>query len=57
MGQILDLIVVAEGVETTRQLAFLKPLNCSEAQGFLFSRPVSGVEITQMLTQKQVFLS
>ncbi|HYD98815.1 MAG TPA: bifunctional diguanylate cyclase/phosphodiesterase, partial [Alphaproteobacteria bacterium] len=32
--------VVAEGVETADQLAFLKTLRCDEAQGFLFSKPV-----------------
>ena len=32
--------VVAEGVETTEQLAQLNSLNCHRAQGYLFSRPV-----------------
>jgi len=36
----LDLLVVAEGVENHRQLEFLRRHGCSQAQGFLFSRPL-----------------
>ncbi|MEO0637426.1 MAG: EAL domain-containing protein [Pseudomonadota bacterium] len=35
----LDLTVTAEGVETADQLAFLRANDCTEAQGFLLSRP------------------
>jgi diguanylate cyclase (GGDEF)-like protein len=46
MGHSLDLRVVAEGVETTSQLAFLEELHCDLGQGFLFSHPLrcEGVE-------------
>ncbi len=40
MAHSLGLKVVAEGVETVAQLAFLKQLNCESGQGYLFSRPV-----------------
>jgi diguanylate cyclase (GGDEF)-like protein len=40
MGHGLGLRVVAEGVETTDQLAFLRLHGCDEAQGYIFSRPV-----------------
>jgi len=36
----LGLDVVAEGVETLEQLAYLRSLDCEYAQGFLFARPL-----------------
>ena len=40
MGRNLNLRVIAEGVETAGDLAFLKAHRCDEAQGYYFSRPV-----------------
>jgi diguanylate cyclase (GGDEF)-like protein len=40
MGRSLNLRVIAEGVETAGDLAFLKAHHCDEAQGFYFSKPV-----------------
>jgi diguanylate cyclase (GGDEF)-like protein/PAS domain S-box-containing protein len=40
MGRSLKLRVVAEGVETREELAFLQTHLCDEAQGYYFSRPV-----------------
>ena len=40
----LRLKVVAEGVETTDQLAFLRALGCDEVQGYLLSRPVPAAQ-------------
>lgn len=40
LGHSLGLLVVAEGVETEAQEAFLASNNCDAFQGFLFSRPV-----------------
>ncbi|MEZ5145116.1 MAG: EAL domain-containing protein [Acidimicrobiales bacterium] len=40
MSRALGLDVVAEGVETLRQLDELRSLGCDRAQGFLFARPV-----------------
>ncbi|HYR77093.1 MAG TPA: EAL domain-containing protein [Pyrinomonadaceae bacterium] len=37
----LRLKVVAEGIETAEQLAFLRLLRCDEGQGYLFSKPVT----------------
>jgi len=39
LGRALGLRVVAEGVETERQLAELRRLGCDRAQGFMFARP------------------
>jgi EAL domain-containing protein (putative c-di-GMP-specific phosphodiesterase class I) len=40
MGQSLSLRVVAEGVETHEELAFLQAHQCDEAQGYYFSHPM-----------------
>jgi diguanylate cyclase len=40
MAKHLKLTIVAEGVETETQLAWLKELQCEYAQGYYFSRPV-----------------
>ena len=41
MGRSLKMDVVAEGVETEEQLAFLQTLDCSYVQGLLFGDPMS----------------
>jgi EAL domain-containing protein (putative c-di-GMP-specific phosphodiesterase class I) len=50
MGKALDLTVVAEGVETIEQDAFLRRRECDELQGYLYSKPVPADEIPPMLT-------
>jgi EAL domain-containing protein (putative c-di-GMP-specific phosphodiesterase class I) len=47
----LKLKVIAEGVETRDQLDFVRSLKCHEMQGYLFSKPVPGEEITRLLTE------
>ena len=49
MAHSLGLKVVAEGVETEAQLAFLVRYGCDEVQGYLFSRPVPGEECGVLL--------
>jgi EAL domain-containing protein (putative c-di-GMP-specific phosphodiesterase class I) len=49
MAHALNLKVIAEGVETAEQLAFLRERDCDEMQGFLFSRPAPAPELDQML--------
>ena len=41
--------VIAEGVETQAQLAFLQKHSCDEAQGFLFSPPVVAAELARLI--------
>lgn len=52
LGQKLNLRVIAEGVETEQQLAFLQQNGCDEVQGFHFSKPVRPDEIAKMLARK-----
>jgi EAL domain-containing protein (putative c-di-GMP-specific phosphodiesterase class I) len=49
MGQSLHLRVIAEGVETSEDLSFLKKRRCDEAQGYYFSRPVPAADFAQLL--------
>ena len=49
MGRSLKLRVVAEGVETLEQLMFLRALQCDEAQGFYFGRPVRAAQFAESL--------
>jgi diguanylate cyclase (GGDEF)-like protein/PAS domain S-box-containing protein len=49
LAQNLRLNVVAEGVETEAQLAFLCSNGCDQMQGYLFARPTTGEECGQML--------
>ncbi|MBK1726469.1 EAL domain-containing protein [Halorhodospira neutriphila] len=47
MAHGLRLRVIAEGVETAEQLAFLREHGCDEAQGFYFSRPLAGADLAR----------
>ena len=49
MGRSLKLRVVAEGVETQEELAFLQAHQCDEAQGYYFSRPVPPEQFAKLL--------
>ena len=49
MGRSLKLRVVAEGVETREELAFLQAQQCDEAQGYFFSRPVLPEQFAKLL--------
>ncbi len=50
LAHTLDLVSVAEGVETTEQLEGLRALGCRSAQGFLFARPQPVPEVNRYLT-------
>jgi len=45
----LDLIVVAEGVETDAQLDFLEAHGCDQVQGFRFSPPLAAAELAELM--------
>ncbi len=50
MGHSLKLKVIAEGVETEQQMAYLRSKGCDELQGFLFSPPLQAKEFVRWLT-------
>ena len=56
LGQGLGLTVVAEGVETEAQMAFLCEQACDAVQGFLFSQPVSAEQFESRWIQPQASL-
>jgi len=49
MGESLKHRVVAEGIETKQQLAFLQSKNCTEGQGYYFSRPVAAEDFPALM--------
>jgi diguanylate cyclase (GGDEF)-like protein/PAS domain S-box-containing protein len=49
MAHSLRLSVVAEGVETVEQLAFLKAHRCDTVQGYLFARPLPADQMAKIL--------
>ena len=51
MAHSLGLKVIAEGVETEPQLAFLAEYGCNEIQGYYFARPMPAEECAAWLTQ------
>ena len=53
MAHSFGMSVIAEGVETTEQLEFLRTLGCEEFQGYLFSRPVPALEAVKCFSGYQ----
>jgi len=54
LGRALNLTVVAEGVETAEQEAFLRAHKCDEIQGYLISKPVPADEFAAFLANHAV---
>ncbi len=52
LGQKLNMKVIAEGVETDEQLAFLEESECDEIQGYHFSRPIGSEAVAAMLRKQ-----
>jgi diguanylate cyclase (GGDEF)-like protein/PAS domain S-box-containing protein len=52
MAHTLKLSVVAEGVETSEQLEFLRSLGCDEVQGYYFARPMDSEALAKLLRER-----
>jgi predicted signal transduction protein with EAL and GGDEF domain len=53
MGKSLGMALIAEGIETPRQLALLRAYGCDEAQGFLIAKPMDAEQIAPLLSSKR----
>lgn len=54
MSHSLNFKVIAEGVETAEQLAYLKAYDCDEIQGFYFSKPLTASEFAVLLEAEKM---
>ncbi|NJO21732.1 MAG: EAL domain-containing protein [Sphingomonadales bacterium] len=50
LAKSLNMRTVAEGVETTEHLAKVRASGCTQAQGYLFSRPVPAADIVRVIS-------
>ena len=57
MAQQLGLRVIAEGVETLEQLAFLRESGCDEVQGYLYSKPLPAADFERCLRENWLLVA
>jgi EAL domain-containing protein (putative c-di-GMP-specific phosphodiesterase class I) len=53
IARALDLTIVAEGIETQAQLAWLKDAGCHMGQGYLFHRPLDGLAFRKVMDSER----
>lgn len=53
LGKLLNVRLIAEGIETKEQLNRLKALDCDEYQGYYFSRAIDANAISHLITQQK----
>jgi diguanylate cyclase (GGDEF)-like protein len=51
LAHALDVVAVAEGIESRSQLEALRDFGCDQAQGFLFARPAPAEEVRKLLAR------
>lgn len=51
LAHALDVVAIAEGIESRSQLESVRSLGCDHAQGYLFGRPVAAEQITRMVVR------
>ena len=54
LGHLLQIKVIAEGIESEAQMTWLRQEGCEEGQGFYFSRPVPAPEFEELLRRQAV---
>jgi len=54
LAHAMDLVVIAEGVETQGQDHLVAEMGCDFAQGYLYGKPMSGAAILELLSQQPV---
>nr|WP_277620313.1 EAL domain-containing protein [Mesobacillus campisalis] len=53
MAQLLNMEIIAEGVETLEELEFLREHGCHHVQGYFFGKPVCAGEFEKRLREKE----
>jgi EAL domain-containing protein (putative c-di-GMP-specific phosphodiesterase class I) len=51
LGDALELLVIAEGIENEDQLRLLRLIRCGQVQGFMFSKPVPADEVSGVMAR------
>ena len=54
LGQSLQLVTVAEGVEDSAQFLALRRMGCDVGQGYYFGRPMLGAELARLLDEEEM---
>ncbi|MEL6829281.1 MAG: EAL domain-containing protein [Pseudomonadota bacterium] len=54
LAKVLDVEVIAEGVETNRHVALLKHIGCPYAQGYLFAKPIAATKMHEFFRSRAV---
>lgn len=57
LGKMLNMNVIAEGVETPEQYRWLLAMECPEAQGFWFSKPLDRTAVSRLLQARPTLLN